>query len=149
MGKISCGFSLDLIIRHFLGLATNTSLSVDLHHPVLSCSYFLSRKATLQLSILKSKKSHGAISVYSQRTASSKLSPIQIHIHHCRFTHQCPKKRAPKVGIKTGKPICCCCPDTKKLRDECVVMKGEEHPDCVKLIEMHKVCLREEGFNVK
>ena len=57
-----------------------------------------------------------------------------------------PKK---KLGIKTGKPICCCCPDTKKARDECVVFKGEEDPDCKKLIEAHKMCLREEGFDVK
>lgn len=59
------------------------------------------------------------------------------------------EKPKTKVGIKTGKPICCCCPDTKKLRDECVVMKGEEDPECLKLIEAHKVCLREEGFDVK
>ena len=60
-----------------------------------------------------------------------------------------PVKKQQKLGIKTGKPICCCCPDTKKLRDECVVKLGEEHPDCVKLIEAHKVCLRDEGFDVK
>lgn len=54
-----------------------------------------------------------------------------------------------KVGIKSGKKICCCCPETKQARDECVVFKGEEDPDCVKLIEAHKICLREEGFNVK
>ncbi|KAL7567954.1 hypothetical protein ACA910_019664 [Epithemia clementina (nom. ined.)] len=59
------------------------------------------------------------------------------------------EKPKQKVGIKTGKPICCCCPDTKRPRDECIVMKGEEHPDCIKLIEAHKVCLREEGFDVK
>ena len=53
------------------------------------------------------------------------------------------------MGIKTGKPICCCCPDTKQPRDECIVMKGEEHPDCIKLIEAHKICLRAEGFDVK
>jgi cytochrome c oxidase assembly protein subunit 17 len=54
-----------------------------------------------------------------------------------------------KVGIKSGKKICCCCPDTKKARDECVVFKGEDHPDCQKLIEAHKACLRSEGFDVK
>lgn len=54
-----------------------------------------------------------------------------------------------KVGIKSGKPICCCCPDTKVPRDECVVRLGEENPDCMKLIEAHKECLRAEGFNVK
>jgi len=53
-----------------------------------------------------------------------------------------------KLGIKTGKPICCCCPDTKKARDECVLTKGEEDPDCLKLIEAHKACLRDEGFSV-
>ena len=36
----------------------------------------------------------------------------------------------------------------KKARDEYIGYKGEEHPDCVKLIEVHKACLREEGFNV-
>jgi cytochrome c oxidase assembly protein subunit 17 len=60
-----------------------------------------------------------------------------------------PNQSQQKVGIKTGKKICCCCPDTKQARDECVVFKGEEHTDCVKLIEAHKVCLRAEGFDVK
>jgi len=57
--------------------------------------------------------------------------------------------KAEKVGIKSGKKICCCCPNTKQPRDECIVFKGEEHPDCVKLIEAHKACLRSEGFDVK
>lgn len=67
-------------------------------------------------------------------------------------TSETPAAPAPskqKVGIKTGKKICCCCPETKKARDECVLMKGEEHEDCLKLIEAHKICLREEGFDVK
>ena len=50
---------------------------------------------------------------------------------------------------KSGKKICCSCPDTKQLRDECVLMNGEDHPDCIKLIEAHKECLRSEGFTVK
>eukprot|EP00563_Minutocellus_polymorphus_P004928 CAMPEP_0181045964 /NCGR_PEP_ID=MMETSP1070-20121207/14095_1 /TAXON_ID=265543 /ORGANISM="Minutocellus polymorphus, Strain NH13" /LENGTH=75 /DNA_ID=CAMNT_0023124541 /DNA_START=26 /DNA_END=253 /DNA_ORIENTATION=- len=58
-------------------------------------------------------------------------------------------KKSDKVGIKSGKKICCCCPETKQPRDECVVFKGEEHPDCQKLIEAHKMCLRAEGFDVK
>jgi cytochrome c oxidase assembly protein subunit 17 len=53
-----------------------------------------------------------------------------------------------KVG-KSGKKICCSCPDTKKARDECVLMKGEDDIDCKKLIELHKECLRAEGFDVK
>jgi len=53
---------------------------------------------------------------------------------------------APTLG-KSGKKICCSCPETKKARDECIVMKGEEL--CKDLIEKHKVCLRQEGFTVK
>ncbi|XP_022854605.1 cytochrome c oxidase copper chaperone 2-like [Olea europaea var. sylvestris] len=44
------------------------------------------------------------------------------------------------------KKICCACPDTKKLRDECIVEHGESA--CEKWIEAHKRCLRSEGFNV-
>jgi len=47
---------------------------------------------------------------------------------------------------KPKKKICCACPDTKKLRDECIVEHGEEA--CVKWIEAHRQCLRAEGFNV-
>ena len=55
-------------------------------------------------------------------------------------------KPAPVLG-KSGKKICCSCPETKKVRDLCVVTKGEEH--CADVIEAHKVCLRGEGFDVK
>ncbi|GMH91621.1 hypothetical protein TrVE_jg5551 [Triparma verrucosa] len=51
-----------------------------------------------------------------------------------------------KVG-KSGKKICCSCPSTKKVRDICIVEKGEE--GCADLIEKHKECLRAEGFTVK
>ncbi|KAE8125816.1 hypothetical protein FH972_020587 [Carpinus fangiana] len=47
---------------------------------------------------------------------------------------------------KPKKKICCACPDTKKLRDECIVQHGEEA--CAKWIEAHRTCLRAEGFNV-
>lgn len=47
---------------------------------------------------------------------------------------------------KPKKKICCACPDTKKLRDECIVEHGEEA--CAKWIEAHRQCLRAEGFNV-
>jgi len=63
------------------------------------------------------------------------------------------KKEAPAVVVdtpqrgKSGKKICCSCPDTKQLRDECLVTKGES--ECAKMIEQHKACLREEGFTVK
>jgi cytochrome c oxidase assembly protein subunit 17 len=44
------------------------------------------------------------------------------------------------------KRICCACPETKQLRDECIVMNGEDA--CQALVEAHKTCLRAEGFNV-
>ncbi|XAR56542.1 hypothetical protein NMG60_11037074 [Bertholletia excelsa] len=48
--------------------------------------------------------------------------------------------------LKPKKKICCACPDTKKLRDECIVEHGEAA--CAKWIEAHIQCLRAEGFNV-
>ena len=51
----------------------------------------------------------------------------------------------PKLG-KSGKKICCSCPATKEIRDQCVTMKGKGQ--CLEAIEAHRRCLREEGFNV-
>ncbi|GJN22511.1 hypothetical protein PR202_gb10080 [Eleusine coracana subsp. coracana] len=53
---------------------------------------------------------------------------------------------APASDSKPKKKICCACPDTKRLQDECVVEHGETA--CTKWIEAHKRCLRAEGFNV-
>lgn len=47
---------------------------------------------------------------------------------------------------KPKKRMCCACPDTKRLRDECIVEHGEAA--CKKWIEAHLQCLRVEGFNV-
>ncbi|KAJ4838872.1 hypothetical protein Tsubulata_044657 [Turnera subulata] len=47
---------------------------------------------------------------------------------------------------KPKKKICCACPDTKRLRDECIVEHGETA--CAKWIDAHLRCLRAEGFNV-
>lgn len=47
---------------------------------------------------------------------------------------------------KPKKKICCACPDTKKLRDECIVEHGQSA--CTKWIEAHLLCLRSEGFKV-
>ena len=47
---------------------------------------------------------------------------------------------------KSGKRICCSCPDTKQKRDECVVTNGESK--CAAEIEAHKQCLRADGFTV-
>ncbi|XP_076680746.1 cytochrome c oxidase copper chaperone COX17 [Andrena cerasifolii] len=49
---------------------------------------------------------------------------------------------------KSDKPLkpCCACPETKKIRDECIITKGEDH--CGHLIEAHKACMRSLGFNI-
>lgn len=41
---------------------------------------------------------------------------------------------------------CCACPETKKVRDACIVERGEEN--CGELIEAHKECMRKMGFKV-
>lgn len=42
--------------------------------------------------------------------------------------------------------ICCACPETRKPRDECVLLHGEDK--CKEAIEAHKACLRSLGFKV-
>ncbi|KAH9408660.1 Cytochrome c oxidase copper chaperone [Tyrophagus putrescentiae] len=41
---------------------------------------------------------------------------------------------------------CCACPDTRKLRDACIIERGEDK--CTELIEAHKECLRKLGFKI-
>ncbi|KAI8057717.1 cytochrome C oxidase copper chaperone-domain-containing protein [Syncephalis plumigaleata] len=50
---------------------------------------------------------------------------------------------------KDGKPLkpCCVCPDTKRIRDECMLRTGDENA-CSKEIEAHKACLRALGFKI-
>ncbi|XP_072978865.1 cytochrome c oxidase copper chaperone 1-like [Typha angustifolia] len=55
-------------------------------------------------------------------------------------------EEAPGSDAKPRKKICCACPETKKLRDECIVEHGETA--CSKWIEAHRQCLRAEGFKV-
>ncbi|XVF18839.1 hypothetical protein REPUB_Repub11eG0057300 [Reevesia pubescens] len=43
----------------------------------------------------------------------------------------------PAAESKPKKKICCACPETKKLRDECIVEHGEEA--CAKWIEAHRI----------
>ncbi|WOK96294.1 cytochrome c oxidase copper chaperone 1 [Canna indica] len=52
----------------------------------------------------------------------------------------------PTLDSKPKKKICCACPETKKLRDECIVEHGEAA--CEKWIQAHLQCLRAEGFKV-
>ena len=60
-----------------------------------------------------------------------------------------PSPAAPTLAADAPKPkkICCACPDTRKIRDECVVHNGEDK--CAASIEAHKKCLRSEGFDVR
>ncbi|XP_040169960.1 cytochrome c oxidase copper chaperone [Anopheles arabiensis] len=41
---------------------------------------------------------------------------------------------------------CCACPETKRARDACIMENGEEK--CSELIEKHKQCMRDMGFNI-
>ncbi|WPT12765.1 Cytochrome c oxidase copper chaperone 1 [Picochlorum sp. SENEW3] len=50
---------------------------------------------------------------------------------------------------KPTKKICCACPETKKVRDECIALHGPDSEECQKLIEAHKACLRAEGFKIE
>lgn len=58
------------------------------------------------------------------------------------------KKEEPSQAEKPKKKICCACPETKKVRDECTTLHGPESEQCAALIEAHKQCLRKEGFKV-
>lgn len=55
-------------------------------------------------------------------------------------TEEAEKKAPPKCKA------CCACPETKRVRDECIVEKGQEN--CTDLIEAHKECMRAQGFNI-
>merc|ERR1711879_503461 len=61
-------------------------------------------------------------------------------------TSAAPPATAPTTNA-AGKRICCVCKDTKKVRDECIFQFGEEK--CQEPIELHKVCLRSEGFDIQ
>ncbi|KAL9696275.1 hypothetical protein quinque_015560 [Culex quinquefasciatus] len=50
------------------------------------------------------------------------------------------KKEKPKCKA------CCACPETKRERDACIMERGEEN--CGPLIEKHKQCMRDMGFNI-
>ncbi|KAM4558132.1 cytochrome c oxidase copper chaperone isoform 1-T2 [Odontesthes bonariensis] len=56
----------------------------------------------------------------------------------------------PAIAASTEekKPLkpCCACPETKKVRDACIIEKGEE--SCGDLIEAHKDCMRALGFKI-
>ncbi|XP_055389640.1 cytochrome c oxidase copper chaperone [Condylostylus longicornis] len=51
-----------------------------------------------------------------------------------------------KEGEKKKCKACCACPETKKVRDQCIMERGEAN--CSTEIEAHKKCMRDMGFNV-
>ncbi|XP_001600497.1 cytochrome c oxidase copper chaperone [Nasonia vitripennis] len=53
---------------------------------------------------------------------------------------------AKQVSEKKPLKPCCACPETKKVRDECIITKGEA--ECGHLIEAHKACMRYLGFKI-
>ncbi|XP_017092913.1 cytochrome c oxidase copper chaperone [Drosophila bipectinata] len=53
---------------------------------------------------------------------------------------------AAAAGEKPKCKACCACPETKRARDACIVENGEEN--CSALIEAHKKCMRDAGFNI-
>eukprot|EP00903_Cladosiphon_okamuranus_P010782 g10188.t1 len=77
-------------------------------------------------------------------TSGSKPEPPSTAKHV--ETRRAEDASSPKVG-KSGKKICCSCPETKAARDDCVIMNGED--ECKKFIEAHKECLRSEGFDIR
>ena len=48
--------------------------------------------------------------------------------------------------VKPKCKACCACPETKGIRDECVLLNGEEN--CSKEIQAHLACMRAAGFNI-
>ncbi|CEL99426.1 unnamed protein product [Vitrella brassicaformis CCMP3155] len=62
------------------------------------------------------------------------------------------KLNASDQGSCSNKPgnlkkPCCVCLETKRVRDECIVLNGEER--CKAFIDAHNACLKAEGFEIK
>ncbi|KAB0793776.1 hypothetical protein PPYR_13759 [Photinus pyralis] len=56
------------------------------------------------------------------------------------------KSSAPPAEPPKKLKPCCACPETKKVRDACIIENGEEN--CQDLIQAHKECMRSMGFNI-
>ena len=67
-------------------------------------------------------------------TQSQKIEPITV----TKFEDGVEKKEVLKP--------CCACPDTRKLRDNCILNNGEEK--CLEFIDAHKDCLSQKGFKI-
>jgi len=61
-----------------------------------------------------------------------------------------PEEKPQEVSAEPAKKPpckpCCACPETKRVRDACIIENGAEN--CTELIEAHKKCMRDMGFNI-
>ncbi|XP_043716837.1 cytochrome c oxidase copper chaperone 1-like [Telopea speciosissima] len=77
---------------------------------------------------------------------SSREVRMQTHTLSSSEQNQGSSRAKSGSELKPKKKICCACPETKKVRDECIVEHGEAA--CTKWINAHHQCLRAEGFSV-
>ena len=58
------------------------------------------------------------------------------------------QEKKPAESTGTEKKPCpeSACPETKQVRDACIMDNGQEN--CIELIEAHKKCMRDLGFNI-
>ncbi|CAB75401.1 Cytochrome c oxidase copper chaperone [Schizosaccharomyces pombe] len=54
---------------------------------------------------------------------------------------------APIASEEKPKP-CCACPETKQARDACMLQSSNGPIECAKLIEAHKKCMAQYGYEV-
>jgi len=57
-----------------------------------------------------------------------------------------PAAAEPAAESPAPKKPCCECPETRKMRDTCIMENGEEN--CSSEIEAHKECMIKMGFKV-
>jgi len=67
----------------------------------------------------------------------------KIDSNHCDIDD---KSSASSASEEKPKP-CCSCPETRKLRDDCMFEHGDEEK-CKEFIEAHRECMKKLGFNI-
>lgn len=82
------------------------------------------------------------------------LSPSTIHMSDNKTTtpsgESCPvqnNKTTQDASVDKPKP-CCVCLDEKRERDECLMFKGFEDKECLKMIDNYKQCMKSYGFDI-
>lgn len=55
--------------------------------------------------------------------------------------------------VESAEPVkvkpCCVCLDEKKIRDECLLMNGQESGKCDLIIDGYKKCMKGFGFETR